>query len=69
MDLETAEIIISQYYQWPCCSEKVEAVISRPPSASPGDSAETDSCSSLEGGTADGVGLRPNYTLAVPALT
>lgn len=31
MDLETAEIIIFQYYLQPCCSEKAEAVISRTP--------------------------------------
>lgn len=68
MDLETAEIIISQYYQRPCCSEKVEAVISRTPSASSGDSAETDGCSAPEGRTADGVGPWPNYALAVPAF-
>lgn len=29
MDLETAEIIIFQYYLQPCCSAKAEAVISR----------------------------------------
>lgn len=44
MDPETAEIIISQCYQQPCCSEKAEAVMSRPPLASPGDSAESDGC-------------------------
>lgn len=68
MDLETATIIISQYYQRPCCSETVKAVISRLPSASPGDSAETDGCSAPEGDTADRVGPQPNYTLAVPAF-
>lgn len=68
MDLETAEIIISRYYRWPCSSEKVEAVISRPPSASPGDSAETDGFSTPEGGYSRQVGPWPNYTLAVPAF-
>lgn len=74
MDPETAEIIISQCYQQPCCSEKAEAVMSRPPLASPGDSAESDGCSALlcsapERGTANRVGPRPGHTLALLALS
>lgn len=79
MDPETAEIIISQCYQQPC-SEKAEAVISRPLLASPGDSAESDGCSALseEGyGRQGGTSARSHFgsscfvwaagTTAVPA--
>lgn len=47
---------------------KTETVISRSPSASSRDWTETDGCSTPEMGTADGVGLQPNYTLAPPVL-
>lgn len=53
MDLETAEIIIFQYYLQPCCSDKAEAVTSRSPAP--------------ERATADRVVWWLNDTSAVPA--